>query len=379
MKTRQLTMRVLMAIIIAFGVQTTANAQLGGLLNKAKSAVKSKAKDAIDNAKNDAKKQANKEKEKVQTAVAEKQIAATIGEAPECPWVLAKGVKASDIDQFVQQLGKMDHEKTKAFAEQINARAEYNKYMLENMKTGGPVPFDATIFSTATDEKQNWKTLYGNLLNRGSVYGPGNLRKTDQGWGTDTKIQIIIDTKNGIFVTTKDNKGMFCSLGGDGIYVDEDKLPLAKEAFTFNLNAAALLEGFAQHQDDALERSYNRALMAAKFIGEAIANNSPDNLEKRAKPKAGSMNGAWRAKALALAKQKFTNVVDVIIVSSSWDIKKNALGIPINRIIYGYVLTSDKVGTRAMRVSWDQKHSGGGNYGALNNYGVAAESPFYVK
>ena len=379
MKTRQLTMRVLMAIVIAFGVQTTASAQLGGLLNKAKSAVKSKAKDAIDNAKNDAKKQANKEKEKVQTAVAEKQIAATIGEAPECPWVLAKGVKASDIDQFVQQLGKMDHEKTKAFAEQINARAEYNKYMLENMKTGGPVPFNSTIFNSATEEKRNWEALYGKILNRGDAHGPDNMRKTDQGWVSDSQIRIIINTKEGIFVTVKDNKGMFCSLGGDGIYVDESQMPLANNALLFNLNAATLFEGFAQHQDKALERSYNRALMDAKLIGEAISNNSPDNLEKRAKPKAGSMNGAWRAKALALAKQKFTNVVDVIIVSSSWDIKKNALGIPINRIIYGYVLTSDKVGTRAMRVSWDQKHSGGGNYGALNNYGVAAESPFYVK
>lgn len=375
MKTKQVTMRMLVAIAIAFGVQATAHAQLGGLLNKAKSAIKNKANEAVESTK----KKADKKKEEVKAKVDEKQASLTIGAAPECPWVLAKGVKESDIDQLVQQLGKMNHEKTKAFAEQINARAEYNKYMLENMKTGGPVPFNATIFSTATEEKRNWETLYGKILNRGSVYGPGNLRKTDQGWVVDAEIQIIIDTKNGIFVTAKDNKGMFCSLGGDGIYVDEENMPIAKEAFNFNLNAAALLEGFAQHQDDALERSYNRALMAAKLIGEAIANNSPDNLEKRAKPKAGSMNGAWRAKALALAKQKFTNVVDVIIVSNSWDVKKNALGIPINRIIYGYVLTSDKVGTRAMRVSWDQKHSGGGNYGALNNYGVAAESPFYVK
>jgi hypothetical protein len=378
MKTTTIS-RTLVAIVIAFGVQTTANAQLGGLLNKAKSAVKSKAKDAIDNAKDDAKKKADKEKDKVQTAVAEKQISATLGTAPECPWVLAKGVKESDIEQLVQQLGKMDHEKTKAFAEQINARAEYNQKILSQMKTGGPIPFDATIYSTATVEKQNWEKLYGKILNRGDVYGPGNLMKTEQGWGTDTKIQIIIDTKNGIFVTAKDNKGMFCSLGGDGIYVDEDNMPLAKEAFTFNLNAAALLEGFAQHQDNALERSYNRALMAAKFIGEAISNNSPDNLEKRARPKAGSMNGAWRAKALALAKQKFSNAVDVIVVSDGWDVKTNALGVPVNRIIYGYVLTNDKAGTRAMRVSWDQKHQGGGKYGALNNYGVAAESPFYVK
>ena len=379
MRKNQVILRIAMAIAIAFGVQTTASAQFGGLLNKAKSAVKSKVQDAIDNAKDDAKKKANKEKEKVQSAVAEKQVQMAYGSAPDCPWVLAKGVNQADIDKLVNNLGKMDHEKTKAFAQQIDARAEYNKYMLENMKTGGPVPFDATIYSTATEEKRNWETLYGKILNKGDIYGPGNLRKTDQGWGTDAKIQIIIDTKNGIFVTVKDDKGMFCSLGGDGIYVDEEKMPLAKEAFTFNLNAATLLENFAQKQDNALERSYNRALMAAKLIGEAIANNSPDNLEKRDRPKAGGMNGAWKAKALALAKQKFTDVVDVIIVSDGWDVKTNALGVPVNRIIYGYVLTKDKAGTRAMRISWDQKHQGGGKYGELKNYGVASESPFYVK
>ena len=374
MKTKNFMSKTIIALAMLFGTQQVANAQLGGLLNKAKSAIKNKANEAVE----DTKKKANKKKEELQTKVDEKQASLTLGEAPECPWVLAKGVKPADVENLVANLGKMDHEKTKAFAQQIDERAKYNKYMLENMKTGGPVPFNSTIFNSATEEKRNWEALYGKILNRGDAMGPGNLRKTDQGWGTDTDIRIIIDTKEQIFVTMKEGKGMFCSLGGDGIYVDESQMPLANNALLFNLNAATLFEGFAQHQDKALERSYNRALMAAKLIGEAISNNSPDNLEKRAKPKAGSMNGAWRAKALALAKQKYKNVVDVIIVSNSWDIKKNALGVPINRIIYGYVLSNDKVGTRAMRVSWDQKYQGG-NYGELKNYGVAAESPFYVK
>ena len=43
-------MRLLMAFVIAFGVQTTANAQLGGLLNKAKKAAKDKVEKKVDNA-----------------------------------------------------------------------------------------------------------------------------------------------------------------------------------------------------------------------------------------------------------------------------------------------------------------------------------------
>ena len=42
MKKYQVIIRMLMAMTIAFGVQTTASAQFGGLLKKAKSAVKEK-------------------------------------------------------------------------------------------------------------------------------------------------------------------------------------------------------------------------------------------------------------------------------------------------------------------------------------------------
>lgn len=42
MKTNQIIIRAMLALVIMFGVQTTANAQLGGLLNKAKKAVEKK-------------------------------------------------------------------------------------------------------------------------------------------------------------------------------------------------------------------------------------------------------------------------------------------------------------------------------------------------
>ena len=42
MKKNQVIVRIVMAMVITFGVQTTANAQLGGLVNKAKKAVKDK-------------------------------------------------------------------------------------------------------------------------------------------------------------------------------------------------------------------------------------------------------------------------------------------------------------------------------------------------
>lgn len=58
MNKKQFIMRIAMAAVIAFGVQTAANAQLGGLkglANKAKKAVTEKAKETVNNAKKDAK------------------------------------------------------------------------------------------------------------------------------------------------------------------------------------------------------------------------------------------------------------------------------------------------------------------------------------
>lgn len=59
MKKYQTIVRIVMAVAIAFGVQTTANAQLGGLVNKAKKAVKDKVENKAKMAKHEAKAAAN--------------------------------------------------------------------------------------------------------------------------------------------------------------------------------------------------------------------------------------------------------------------------------------------------------------------------------
>ena len=60
MKTSKLFVRIVMAMVITFGIQTTASAQLGGLVKKAKSAVKDKVENKAKMAKHEAKTAANK-------------------------------------------------------------------------------------------------------------------------------------------------------------------------------------------------------------------------------------------------------------------------------------------------------------------------------
>lgn len=59
MKQKDFIVKALTALVIAFGVQTTANAQLGGLLNKAKKAGKDKVEQKVDNTKSQAVNQAS--------------------------------------------------------------------------------------------------------------------------------------------------------------------------------------------------------------------------------------------------------------------------------------------------------------------------------
>ena len=116
MQTKNYSFRMLMALALLTGTQQVANAQFGGLLNKAKSAAKTAVNGGI-----------SKQKDEAKAKVSEKQAAAAQREAPECPWVLQKGVNQADVEALVNNLGNMNNEKTKNFAKQIDDRAEYNK------------------------------------------------------------------------------------------------------------------------------------------------------------------------------------------------------------------------------------------------------------
>ena len=377
METRQIITKAFIMVGLICGMQTTASAQLGGVLNKAKSAVKSKVKNATEEVKEKATSDAKKEAANAKSKVLSKGLQKALGDAPDCPWVLDEKATEAQMENLIKQLGSMNSEKTKAFGEQISARAEFDKKILDGMKNK-TLPHDDGVWDKAYKEMQKFEKFYGILINKGIGYGPTNIKKDDQGnWCQEGAVRIIIG--NNAYVTIKNDKPVFCTLAYDAIFLDEEGIKKAQEAYRFNINSAWLLEGFPKTYDESLEQSYYRASFAANTIGHAIVNNKPENIERRDRPKAGSMNGAWRAKALALAKQKDSNVTDVVITSNEWDVKRNSLGVPINRVIYGYIFFKDKNGTKASSRSWDQKHQGGGKYGGLLNHGVGVETDFYVK
>ena len=69
---------------------------------------------------------------------------------------------------------------------------------------------------------------------------------------------------------------------------------------------------------------------------------------------------------------------EVAMLRDQWDIKRNALGVILYRVAYGYYIVKDDQGRKAVSHSWAQDYQGG-KYGSLRHFGVGAEGAFYVK
>ena len=375
MRMKQMSMiaKAALATVLALACQTPCNAQLGGLINRAKNAVKETVQDK-------ARESAQQATQQVTDQVQQRAAQEVLGEAPPCPWIMEESATDQQMRALIAQLGKMNPDKTKAFGEQISARAWYNKRLIEGVRNR-MFQASSSLELKASKEMEKWGAFYQLLLNNGANFGSCNMKQDDAGvWYVEGQPLFLIRGEGQTYyVTIKDDKPVFCSLAYDATFVDEAGVNAALNAYIANINTAWLLEGYAKENDNILEKEYFRATFTANTIGGAITNNDPSNIERRPRPQAGSMNGSFRAKALAIAKAGNPNVTDVIITSSGWDVKLNALGTPTKRVIYGYVLYKDDNGTKASSRSWKQPYQGNNSYGELMHNGVGVETDFYVK
>ena len=190
-----------------------------------------------------------------------------------------------------------------------------------------------------------------------------------------------------LLFTKKDGKSYFCDDRKQPVVVEDEDLAVAKLDLNLATNIYTLFEGYPlewcrmTQQDylkDQFDIYYNKAKSYATILSDALKANSPENLEFQPMPKAGSMQSAYKAKALAAAKGQNSNVIDIVITSNNWNVQKNNLGVPLRRCIYGYEIVKTKYGKRAIGFTWAEDHLGGGKYGSLHAYGVGGNS-FYVK
>lgn len=376
MKNSVKTLLVAAITMAAMCVPSTANAQLGGLMKKAKD----KAGEVVDKKKDEAKKKGKEAKEEAKMQALETQ-------RPPLPWPMSENPQynGKDVEEFLKGIADVPDEEVKALREQLDARFKHN-CQLNKINSGAG--YDVKLRENIEKENERWWKFYSKLAHITStaldgVYadGDGTLHAENPSYFLNGRGS----GPRGIRIERHDGKFKFCSLGHQAIFLNEQEMAAAQDAAKRSRKFQILTLAIHKMLDEAGEKydyndryMYNYAGMLAKALEEALEGNKPENIEYRAMPKAGSMHAKYKAEALAIAKADNPNVIDVIITSSDWDVKMNGL-VPERRNIYGYIITQDKLGKICSDRAWTQKYQGDGKYGKLKAGGVGVSADFYVK
>ena len=385
MKTRTIKTLLVAAITMAaMSVPTTANAQLGGLVNKAKK----KAEQVVEKKKEDVKKEAKKAKEEAKMQALETQ-------RPPLPWVMDPNgsYNGIGIEEFVKNLVNIDitEDQLKELKAQLDARFKHN---CELHKINSGADFDTKLHENILKENELYWNFYGEI--RSQTYAMILYAKVTENNGlvsitTDKNTMMLVNkfrekgSGQGIILTRSKGKYHFASLSGQGSFISGADLEGAKKCARqmrlfqiFTKDIHELWDEVGEKYNDRDKYMYYNQAYYADACEEAIAQNSPENIEYKAMPKAGSMQAKFKAEALAIAKADDPKVIDVIITSNDWDVVMKGL-VPERRNIYGYYVTQDELGKKCAERVWTQKYQGDGKYGTLRAGGVGVSTDFYVK
>lgn len=416
MKTKQLILKAMVATALLVGGTGTANAQFGNILNKAKDKVVNNTKNSINRAADKAiDKATQKAKQKAYKTITKKILG--LKQMPELPWTMAettfvdlnRGERQGMTNAYTWLLncGDISNQEMATLRDQMKARYSANSKILLADETGGLSSAIGEagyeIIKEVKAEQARYWEFYGAIKHSMNIHAYGIKPKNDHQTSVSLKNSGLVCDRTGggfgIVLGVKNDKGRFLDLNGNGTYLEDNDLETAKYCARRMLNYGFLLEGVDGTQDNMAsleniidnkvfgESGYdtdwafetNRAAMYAKLLAEACASNDPSNIERQPMPKAGAMNGSLKAAALKLAKAEDSSVINVVITSKSWNVVRNALGIPTHRTVTGYWIRNSKHGKQAVSRSWCQDHIGGGRYSVLRNFGVGTSSPIFLK
>ena len=386
MKTRTIKTLLVAAITMAaMSVPGTANAQLGGLVKKAKQ----KAEQVVDKKKQEI---TEKGKEEAKNKKNEAKMKALESQRPELPWIMELNPKVFNdpkLMDFVNGgLGKLSEEEVKDLREKLFARYKSNLMMKTAMKEAGID--DYNLNQSIDNEQEMFHKFYDELDSRVSSNTFGMYEVSLNGESATFKYEnssFSIPAGNSMCTVVKDLNGNYIfrrMIGGDKVFLKADEMKEAKDYINLFHNIFLVSQSIGDFSKSLGEKPEQhgflpfRALEWCNRMNAAMANNVPENIEYRAMPKAGSMHAKFKAEALAIAKADDPKVIDVVITSNDWDVLMKGL-VPERRNIYGYYITQDKNGKICSERVWTQKYQGDGNYGKLKAGGVGVSADFYVK
>ena len=368
MKKICLISKMTVAIALLFAVNINADAQFGnlrGLANKAKKALKDKTEDVINGTTSSAT-SSSSSSGSVEQVVRK----AAAGDPGELPWTMTREGQNKTTD-FIQKMETASTEEVAKLRDDMIKRYLYNEAAKPN---------------DGYTENMYFSNFLGYLSNQMGILNHYKVKIIDGRFDFDAqgKVELITFGPSAYVEVNDKGEAYFTSASNhDRTYLNAERLESAKANLkrveNYRTFFAAAGKGLSKEMEEEFEEGYNRATMYVTYLSDAIKGNSPANITRRAMPKAGSLNGQLHAAALAIAKKRMQNVVDVVITRDQWDVKRNALGQILHRVAYGYYIVKDEVGRKAVSHSWAQDYQGGGKYGSLRHFGVGAEGAFYVK
>ena len=385
MKARTIKTLLVAAITMAaMSVPTTANAQLGGLVNKAKK----KAEQVVEKKKEDVKKDAKKAKEEAKMSALETQ-------RPPLPWVMDPNGTYNGVgmEEFVDRMVEMDitEDGLKELRSQLDARFKHN-HALDKINSGPD--YDVKLWESIQKENERYWQFYDKISSWTLVLINSTKVTEDANGAVSVSTKGSLMTANkyrakgsaqGITLVSRNGKYVFATLGGQGSFLNAADLEGAKKCAKqmhlfqiFTKNTPQLWDELGEKYSNTQKYMYYNQNVYANAADQAIANNTPENIDYKPMPKAGSMHAKFKAEALAIAKADDPNVLDVIITSNDWDVVMKGI-VPERRNIYGYIVTKDELGKKCSERVWTQKYQGNNNYGKLKAGGVGVSSDFYVK
>ena len=385
MKAKTIKTLLIAAITLAaMSVPSTANAQLGGLVNKAKK----KAEQVVEKKKEDVKKDAKKAKEEAKMSALETQ-------RPPLPWVMDPNGTYNGIglEEFVDRMAEMDitEDGLKELRSQLDARFKHN-HVLDKINSGPD--YDVKLWESIQKENERYWQFYDKISSWTLVLINSTKVTEDANGAVSVSTKGSLMTANkyrakgsaqGITLVSRNGKYVFATLGGQGSFLNAADLEGAKKCAKqmhlfqiFTKNTPQLWDELGEKYSNTQKYMYYNQNVYANAADQAIANNTPENIDYKPMPKAGSMHAKFKAEALAIAKADDPNVLDVIITSNDWDVVMKGI-VPERRNIYGYIVTKDELGKKCSERVWTQKYQGNNNYGKLKAGGVGVSSDFYVK
>ena len=385
MKAKSIKTLLVAAITLAaMSVPSTANAQLGGLVNKAKK----KAEQVVEKKKEDVKKDAKKAKEEAKMSALETQ-------RPPLPWVMDPNGTYNGIgmEEFVDRMVEMDitEDGLKELRSQLDARFKHN-HVLDKINSGPD--YDVKLWESIQKENERYWQFYDKISSWTLVLINSTKVTEDANGAVSVSTKGSLMTANkyrakgsaqGITLVSRNGKYVFATLGGQGSFLNAADLEGAKKCAKqmhlfqiFTKNTPQLWDELGEKYSNTQKYMYYNQNVYANAADQAIANNTPENIDYKPMPKAGSMHAKFKAEALAIAKADDPNVLDVIITSNDWDVVMKGI-VPERRNIYGYIVTKDELGKKCSERVWTQKYQGNNNYGKLKAGGVGVSSDFYVK